>query len=66
MESKNVKVIDEHSIDRDAYVVCGINVDNIDYVLYSIERDGENDNLFISKIIKNIDGTSNMINHPLY
>ena len=62
MESRNVKVIDEHSIDRDAYVVCGINVDNIDYVLYAIERDGENDNLFASKIIKNIDGTSNMIN----
>ena len=62
MESRNVKVIDEHSIDRDAYVICGINLDGSDYVLYSIERDGDNDNLFVSKIIKNIDGTSNMVN----
>ena len=62
MESRNVKVIDEHGIDRDAYVICGLNLDASDYVLYSIERDGDNDNLFVSKIIKNIDGTSNMIN----
>ena len=62
MESKNVKVIDEHSIDRDASIICGLNLDGIDYVLYSIERDGDNDNLFISRVIKNIDGTSNMVN----
>ena len=62
MESRNVKVIDEHSIDRDAYVICGIKLDGLDYVLYSIERDGDNDNLFVSKIIKNMDGTSNMVN----
>ena len=62
MESRNVKVIDEHSIDRDANVICGLKLDGLDYVLYSIERDGDNDNLFVSKIIKNMDGTSNMIN----
>ena len=62
MESRNVKVIDEHGIDRDAYVICGLNFDASDYVLYSIERDGDNDNLFVSKIIKNIDGTANMVN----
>ena len=62
MESKTVKVIDEHGIDRNANVVCGFKVDGLDYVLYWIERDGDNDNLFASKIAKNNDGTYNMIN----
>ena len=62
MESKNVKIIDEHGIDRDANIICKFIVDNIDYVLYSIERDNENDNLFVSKLAKNNDGTSNMVN----
>ena len=62
MESKNVKVIDEHNIDRDANIVCAFNVDSNDYVLYWIERDEENANLFVSKILKNNDGTYNMSN----
>lgn len=62
MESRNVKVIDEHGIDRNANVICGLNLDGLDYVLYSVERDGDNDNLFASKIVKNIDGTSSMVN----
>lgn len=62
MESRNVKIIDEHGIDRDGRIVCGLKVDNSDYVLYSIERDGENNNLFVSKVMNNFDGTSNMVN----
>ena len=62
MESKNIKIVDEHGIDRVANVVCSIDVDGSDYVIYWIERDNDNDNLFISKLIKNNDGTSNMIN----
>jgi len=62
MESKNVKVIDEHSIDRNANIICGIDVDGSNYVLYSIERDSDNDNVFVSKLLKNNDGTSSMMN----
>ena len=62
MESRNVKIIDEHGIDRDARILCGLKIENVNYVLYAIERDSENDNLFVSKIINNFDGTSNMIN----
>lgn len=61
-ERKNIKVIDEHGIDRAASIMCGIDVDGTDYVIYSIKRDEENDNLFASKLIKNNDGTSNMVN----
>lgn len=63
MESKNVKVIDGNNIDRDANIICSFDVDGSDYVTYWIERDAEeNDNIFVSKLIKNIDGTSSMIN----
>ena len=62
MESKNVKVIDEHGIDREASVICKFVNNGSDYVLYSIERDGDNDNLFVSKLVNNNDGTSNMVN----
>ena len=62
MESKNIKIIDEHGIDRIANVVCSIDVDGSDYVIYWIERDNDNDNVFVSKLIKNNDGTSTMIN----
>lgn len=62
MESKNVKVIDEHGIDRNANIICSIDVDGSDYVVYWIERDSDNDNIFVSKALKNNDGTSNMVN----
>ena len=62
MESKNIKVIDEHGIDREANIICGFIVDGTKYVLYSIERDEESDNLFVSKVRDNFDKTSSMEN----
>lgn len=62
METRKIKVIDEHGIDREANIICKFTVDSIDYVLYSIERDNENDNLFVSRLVNNTDGTSNMVN----
>lgn len=62
IESKNIKVIDEHNIDRTANKICVVDVDGSDYIIYSIERDSDNDNIFVSKLLSNINGTSNMIN----
>ena len=61
MNNKNIKVVDEHSIDRNANVIFGFNLDENDYVVYWIERDEENSNIFVSRVIKNIDGTFNML-----
>ena len=61
-ERKTIEIIDEHGINRKANIMCGIDVSGTDYVVYSIERDNDNDNLFVSKLIKNNDGTNNMIN----
>ena len=62
MESKNVKIIDEHNIDRNANVICAFNFNSADYVLYWIDRDEDNANLFVSKLLKNNDNTYNMLN----
>ena len=62
MENKSIKVIDEHNIDREANKICVLDVDGSDYLTYSIERDNDNDNIFVSKLISNINGTSSMIN----
>ena len=62
MESRKVKVIDEHGIDRESSIICKFTIDDSAYVLYYIERDSENDNLFVSKLVNNNDGTSSMVN----
>ena len=62
MNNKNIKTIDEHNIDREANVLFAFDLDGSDYVCYRISRDDEQDNLFISKVIKDIDGTFNMVN----
>lgn len=62
MYNKNVKTIDEHNIDRDANVMFAFDLDGSGYVSYRISRDEEQDNIFISKVIKNIDDTFNMVN----
>ena len=52
----------EHGIDRNGNVICTLGVDGKEYVLYSVERDLDNDNLFVSLLTKNNDGTANMVN----
>lgn len=62
MDNRNVKIIDEHGIDRNGNIICTMGVNGKEYVLYSIERDLDNDNLFVSLLTKNNDGTANMVN----
>lgn len=62
MNNKIVKTVDEHNIDRDANVMFAFDLEGSEYVAYRISRDEEQDNLFVSKVLKNLDGTFNMIN----
>ena len=62
MNNKIVKTVDEHNIDRDANVMFAFDLEGSEYVSYRIGRDEEQDNLFISKVLKNLDGTFNMVN----
>lgn len=62
MKNKNVKVIDEHNIDRSANVMFALELEGSEYVVYWVERDTESNNVFVSKVLRNIDGTYNMLN----
>lgn len=62
MKNRNVKVIDEHNIDRDASVMFALDLEGSEYVVYWIERDEESNNVFVSKVLRNLDGTYNMLN----
>ena len=62
MKNRNVKVIDEHNIDRNANVMFALELDGSEYVVYWIERDQDSNNVFVSKVLRNLDGTYNMLN----
>lgn len=62
MNNKSIKVIDDHNIDRNANVMFAIELEGSEYVAYSIERDTESNNVFVSRVLKDVDGTSNMLN----
>lgn len=54
MNSEIVKIVDENGIEREAKIINFIKENNIDYVVYTINRDGDNSNIFVSRY----DGTN--------
>lgn len=61
MNSKNLKVVDEHNIDRDANILFAFDLEGSGYVSYSINRDEDNANIFLSKLIRNLDGSFSIL-----
>lgn len=47
-----VAVIDERGVKRLAKVICKFSVGQRDYMAYSIGRDRETDNIFVSKLVR--------------
>lgn len=52
MNNKTIKLVDEHNINREAKVISMIELEGTEYVIYSIDRDEENANIFVSKLVK--------------
>ena len=52
MSNKAIKLVDEHDINREAKVIAMIELEGTEYVIYSIDRDEENANIFVSKLVK--------------
>lgn len=50
MNGKIVKIIDENNIEREAKVITTVNNDGHEYAIYVINRDGENSNIFVSRL----------------
>lgn len=48
--NKTFKVKDENGIERDANIVTSIELEGNKYLVYTIDRDSENCNIFVSKI----------------
>ena len=56
MNGDIVKIIDENNIEREAKIITKFNENGFDYVVYTIDRDSENSNIFVSKYVNGIDG----------
>ena len=52
MSNKAIKLVDEHNINREAKVIAMIELEGTEYVIYSIDRDEENANIFVPKLVK--------------
>ena len=50
------KIVDENNVERDASVVAVVENSGNQYVIYSIDRDEENANIFVSKLDKDSEG----------
>lgn len=61
MDNRNVKIVDENNIDREGKVICGFSNNGNNYALIFINRDEELDSLFVTREVKKLDGTSNLV-----
>ena len=50
------KITDQKNVERDATLLTVIEVDEKEYVIYSIDRDEENVNIFVSELKKDSNG----------
>ena len=50
------KIVDENNVEREASVVAVVENSGSRYVVYSIDRDEENANIFVSKLDKDSEG----------
>lgn len=55
MNGDIVKIIDENGIEREAKIITTIKENGIDYVVYVINRDGDNSNIFVSRLVSGVE-----------
>lgn len=53
---RDFKITDDKNIERDATLITVIEVEGKEYVIYSIDRDEENVNIFVSALVKDSNG----------
>lgn len=53
---KKFKIIDEQNIEREANIITSFENEGKQYMVYSIDRDVETVNIFVSRIEKDADG----------
>lgn len=50
MNGNIVKIVDENNIEREAKILNTIKENDLEYVVYVINRDGDNSNIFVSRL----------------
>ena len=50
------KVIDENNIENTAEVITAFSYKEKEYLLYSVDKDEENSNIFVSRLVKDSEG----------
>lgn len=53
---KKFKITDEQNIEREANLITIFENDGVEYAVYSIDRDAETVNIFVSKVEKDVAG----------
>ena len=56
MNGKIVKIVDENNIEREAKVITTVKDNGFEYVVYVIDRDNDNSNIFVSRLVTTADG----------
>ncbi len=56
MNGKVVKIVDENNIEREAKIITTIKDNGFEYVIYVIDRDNDNSNIFVSRLVTTTDG----------
>ena len=56
MNDNIVKIVDENNISREAKIITKFTENGLDYVIYTINRDNENANIFVSRLVNDVDG----------
>lgn len=60
-EQENFKVLDEMGYERDAKILNTIEINNQEYLIYSVSQNEEEDGIYASKIIKDEMGYEDII-----
>lgn len=53
-------MLDENGIEKEAQIITVIEVDNKEYVIYSIEKDTDNDNIYVKELFTDNMGNKNI------
>ena len=54
-------VINENNVERVANVITVVEIEGIEYIVYSIDTDSENCDVLVSRLVKNSDGSDSIL-----
>lgn len=56
MNTDNFKVINENGEENNANIITAFTYKEKKYIIYSVDKDNENSNIYVSELVKNNDG----------